>query len=108
MENAPENWHGFDFAVALRLWKFYQFIPQAMKQKRTQPAMVALDRIGQNISAWLMTIQTRFPDSFAKISESHVTYFLNYTSLTFPTSQGTVYLSSAERGLKQGIGVRHV
>jgi predicted ATPase len=106
MENAPENWHGFDFSVALRLWKFYQFIPQAMKQANPTSNGLVLDRIGQNISAWLMTIQTRFPNRFAKISEVARDVLPDLTNLlTFPTAQGTVFLASNERGLRQAIGV---
>jgi predicted ATPase len=106
MENAPDNWPGFEFSVALRLWKFYQFIPQAMKQANPTSNGLVLERIGQNISAWLMTIQTRFPDRFAKISEVALDVFPEITKLlTFPTAQGTVFLSSNERGLKQAIGV---
>ena len=106
MENPPENWPGFDFSVALRFWRFYQFIPQAMKQANPTSSGLVLDRIGQNISAWFMTIQTRFPEHFAKISEVARDVFPEVTSvLTFPTTQGTVFLASNERGLKQTVGV---
>lgn len=106
MENVPENWDGADLIKFVRLWKFYQLTPHAMKEPNPTGLGLVLERHGQNISAWLMTLQTRFPDAFRRVSEAAQDLFPELKGLvTWPTPQGTVFLSSIERGLKQPIGV---
>jgi predicted ATPase len=59
-----------------------------------------LDKVGSNISAWLMWIQTNYPEQFAKIGQAACDLLPGFKKLlTSPTQQGTVFLSSLEAGL---------
>lgn len=106
MENAPDNWDGADLIKSVRLWKFYQLIPQLMRQANPTGSGFVLARHGENLSAWLMNLQTRFLQAFLKVSEAACDLFPELKGLsTWPTAQGTVFLSSNERGLKLPISV---
>jgi len=55
---------------------------------------------GENLSAWLMWLQTRSPQSFDRISEVARDVFPEIRRLlTWPTQQGTVFLTSQEQAL---------
>jgi len=106
MENVPDSWDGADLIKAVRLWKFYQLIPQVMKQPNPTGLGFVLERHGQNLSAWLMTLQTRFPEAFGRVSEAARDLFPELKGLlTWPTAQGTVFLASVERGLKHPVNI---
>ncbi len=106
LENAPDNWDGADLIKLVRLWRFYQLIPHLMKQANPTGIGFVFDRVGLNLSAWLMFLQTRFPEAFGRISEAARDSFPELrTLITTPTAQGTVFLSSLERGLAYPIDV---
>ncbi len=106
MENVPDNWDGSALIKLVRLWRFYQLIPPLMKQANPTGAGFVLDRVGLNLSAWLMFLQTRFPEAFRRVSEAARDSFPELKALlTTPTAQGTVFLSSLEQGLKYPIDV---
>ena len=59
-----------------------------------------LDFQGSNLSAWLMSLQTRFPSRFARIEEVARDVFPELRQLlTWPTQHGMVYLASQEQAL---------
>jgi len=107
MGSVPENWDGVELISSFRLWMFYQLIPQVMREPNQTGAGLGLDRHGRNISAWLMTLQTRYPESFRRIMDASCDLFPGLKSIfTWPTPQGTVFLASNEQGLKQSVGIR--
>ncbi len=100
MEFAPKNWDGYRPKVFVQNWRFYQLVPSLMKQVNAVTAGGALEPHGQNLSAWLMWLQTRSADSFSRIEEAVRDVFPEVRLLlTWPTQQGTVYLASEEHGL---------
>jgi len=106
MQNAPEDWEGYPFLQAVRMWRFHHFVPQIMKEFNPTGVGEVLDRHGQNLSAWLMVLQTRYPESFSRIDEVARDVFPDLRGLiTWPTQQGTVHLASQERGLSRPVNV---
>ena len=101
MELAPPNWDGFALKTFAQNLRLYQLVPQVMKQVNPVTAGRVLDIHGENLSAWLMWLQTRSPESFQRITEIVGDVFPEVQKLsTWPTQQGTVYLASQEKSLK--------
>jgi predicted ATPase len=102
MELAPPNWEGYPLKWFAQNWRYHQFVPSLMKQINQVTAGGVLDPHGQNLSAWLMWLQTRSPESFERITEVARDVFPEIRRLlTWPTQQGTVYLTSQEQALAQ-------
>jgi predicted ATPase len=100
MELAPENWDGYALKWFAQNWRYYQLVPSVLRQLNTVTAGSVLEPNGQNLSAWLMWLQTREPDSFNRIAEVARDVFPDIRRLmTWPTQQGTVYLASEEQAL---------
>jgi predicted ATPase len=100
MELAPPNWDGYALKLFAQNWRYYQLVPGLMKQANSMTAGGVLDAGGSNLSAWLMWLQTRSPETFTRIEEVARDVFPEIRRLqTWPTQLGTVYLASRERGL---------
>jgi predicted ATPase len=100
MELAPPNWEGYPLKWFAQNWRYYQLVPALMKQINQVTAGGVLDRHGQNLSAWLMWLQTRSPESFERVTEAARDIFPDIRRLlTWPTQQGTVSLASQEQAL---------
>ena len=69
MELAPPNWDGFPLKWFAQNWRYYELVPSLMKQINQVTAGGVLEPYGQNLSAWLMWLQTRSPESFERITE---------------------------------------
>jgi len=104
MESAPPKWDGYPLKVFAQNWRHHQFMPGVMKQANLMTAGNVLDIHGSNLSAWLMWLQTRSPQAFARIAEVARDVFPEIRDLlTWPTQQGMVYLASNEQGLLRPI-----
>jgi predicted ATPase len=100
VETAPLNWDGYPLKLFAQNWRFHQFVPAVMKQANPMTAGNILDLHGSNLSAWLMWLQTRSPQAFARMAEIARDVFPEIRELlTWPTQQGTVYLASQEQWL---------
>ncbi len=100
MELAPQNWEGYPLKWFAQNWRYYNLVPSLMKQLNSVGAGGVLEPQGQNLSAWLMWLQTRAPESFNRIAEVARDVFPDIRRLlTWPTQQGTVYLASEEQTL---------
>jgi predicted ATPase len=100
MELAPPNWDGYPLKWFAQNWRQYEFVPALMAQINQVSLGGVLQPHGENLSAWLMWLQTRSPESFDRISEAARDVFPEIHRLsTWPTQQGTVFLTSQERAL---------
>lgn len=100
MELAPPNWDGYPLKWFAQNWRQYQLVPALMNQVNQVTMGGVLQPHGENLSAWLMWLQTRSPEAFDRISEAAQDVFPEIRRLlTWPTQQGTVFLTSQERGL---------
>lgn len=106
MQNAPDNWDGLGLLQSVRLWRFYHLVPQLMKELNPTGSGEVLEPHGRNLSAWLMVLQTRYPEAFSRIDEVARDVFPELQGLlTWPTQQGTVHLASQEHGLIRPVNV---
>jgi len=100
MELAPPNWEGYPLKSFAQNWRYYHLVPSLMKQFNPVGAGGFLEPQGQNLSAWLMWLQTRAPESFHRIAEVARDVFPEIRRLlTWPTQQGMVNLVSEEQAL---------
>jgi len=104
MELAPPNWEGYPLKWFAQNWRYYNLVPGMMKQVNQVSAGNLLEQQGQNLSAWLMWIQTRAPEAFSRITGVARDVFPGVRRLfTWPTQQSTVYLASEEQALDRPI-----
>ena len=100
------DWDGAFLRKTIASWRFYNLVPFVMRQFNPASAPPFLTEHGDNLSAWLMNLQTRHDDSFAKIQQVCRDVFPGLDSLfTSPTQQATVWLGARERHLIRQVSV---
>ncbi len=106
LQYATPNWDGYRFYEWVRNWHFYHLVPPAMKERSSMALGQALTPDGDNLSAWLMWLQTNSPESFRRINEVVCDIFPDVLQLkTVPGQDGNVHLATQETGLKRPINV---
>jgi len=71
-----------------------------MKDSNPSTAAEFLIEHGENLSAWLLTLQTRHQEAFSRIRSVVRDVFPSVQDLfSWPTQQSTVYVSSQEKHL---------
>jgi predicted ATPase len=98
------GWEGYKLHEWVRGWRFYHLVPPVMKQQSQIASGQMLTTVGDNVSAWLMWIQTHSPEAFRRINEVLRDLFPDIIHVrTIPTRLGTVQLEFSERELRQPI-----
>jgi predicted ATPase len=107
LESAFPTWDGYSFCEMIKQCRFYHFVPANMKEPSKMVSGQILDEPGgDNLSAWLMWLQTHSPDVFAKINEVLRDVMPGVRQVrTIPTPDGNVHLSISEKGLNQPTSV---
>lgn len=107
LQNATPAWDGYRFYDMLKLWRFYHLLPPNMKEPSKMASGAVLDEpAGDNLSAWLMWLQTHSPEAFASVNEVLRDLLPGISHIrTIPTQDGNVHLSISERGLKRPTSV---
>lgn len=88
-------------------WQFFQLIPELSKVSNT-PASAAqfLDPQGAQLSAWLHTFQSNYPEAFDRIVSVAKEAFPEIESLATPVTQaGATFLQSKERDLRSPVTI---
>ena len=102
LQYARPDWDGYKLHEWVRNWRFYHLVPPVMKQ----PSQMSLGQVlmpnGDNLSAWLMWIQTHSPEAFARINEVLRDLFPDVIQVkTIPSPDGKVHLEFLEKGLRR-------
>ena len=110
LEYEVPDWPGNALRMRLASTRFYQLVPQAIKQVNQASAPGALDEHGSNFSSWLMLLQTRYGDEvFGKINSVARDVLPELTDLrTWPTGQATVFLAAVEKSLRTPVPLWHM
>lgn len=102
MQYASPSWDGYRFMQWVQRWRFYNLIPPAMKQPSSMSLGEVLTRDGNNLSAYLMWMQTRSPESFGRLNEVLHDLFPDVAHVkTIPGQDGKVHLGVTEKGLRK-------
>ena len=100
------NWEGGFLRRSIFSWRFYNLLPPIMRKPNPTTAVDFLSPHGENLSAWLMLLQTRHSESFERIKTVTKDVFPGLQNLfTSPTAQTTVYLASTEAYLTDPVTV---
>jgi len=107
LQNASPTWDGYRFYEMVKLWRFYHLLPDKMKEPSKMASGQLLDEPGgDNLSAWLMWLQTHSPEAFARLNEVLRDLLPGVSQVkNIPTEDGNVHLSINERGLRRPISV---
>ncbi len=106
LEFEVPSWEGNVFREFFASFQFYKLIPAVMKQVNPAIAPGFLEETGSNLSSWLLMLQTRHPESFARIGSVLKDVLPDVASLfTWPTAQSTVFVASSERFLRTPVPV---
>jgi len=94
------DWEGRKLHEWVRGWRFYHLVPPVMRQQSQMMSGQQLTSAGDNVSAWLMWMQTHSPEAFGRINEVLRDLFPEIIhARTLPTRFGTVQLEISERVL---------
>ena len=109
LEYELPDWEGNLLRSYFASFCFYRLIPQLMKQVNPVTAPRFLEENGGNLSSWLMMMQTRFPEAFARIGSAVKDVLPDVANImTWPTPQSTVFIASAEKSLRTPVPVRQM
>lgn len=85
---------------------FYELLPPRMRNASPATATRFLTPHGDNLSSWLMQLQTRYSDAFAQIRQVCRDVLPGFVDLfTWPTQQATVLIGSREEHLKRPVSI---
>lgn len=103
--NIP-GWEGTTLKNYISSWRFYRLIPSLMKQANAALGQQFLTETGDNLSSWLMTLQTGYQEEFRLIKQTAADVLPELEEiLTPPTQFATTYVSTREKHLKHPITV---
>jgi predicted ATPase len=106
MQYASPGWDGYRFMQWVERWRSYHLVPPAMKEPSSMSLGEVLTPDGDNLSAYLMWLQTRSPESFGRINEVLHDLFPDVTQVkTIPGLDGKVHLGVTEKGLRRPTNV---
>lgn len=106
LQYASPNWDGYRFTQWVKLWRFYHLVPPDMKASSSMSFGEVLTSNGSNLSAWLMWLQTKSPESFGRLNEVLHDLFQDVVQVkTNPMQDGKVHLAITEKGLKRPTAV---
>lgn len=98
------GWLGNMLRSTIASWRFYELLPAIMRSANPAAAALFLDKHGQNLSQWLLSLQSRYGDSFARIQDVLRDSLPQVKGLfTSPTQQSTVLLGSHENFLTRPV-----
>jgi len=102
--NVP-GWEGTLFKTFVSIWRFYRLIPTLMKQANAATSQNFLNEGGDNLSSWLMTLQSH-PEEFQRMKQVATDVLPDIKEiLTPPTQFATTYVTTQEKGLKGTINI---
>lgn len=97
-------WPGSFLRPMIASWRFYELVPAVMRSPNSMAATRFLAEHGDNLSQWLLNLQTRHGDSFSRIQVVLRDALPQVMSLfTSPTQQSTVLLGAHEKNLTRPV-----
>ena len=98
------DWDGNALRRFFQSFQFFRLMPPLMRSSNQAAAANFLMEHGDNFSSWMMTLQTRYEESFSRIVRVTRDAFPGLERLfAVPTQHGQVFVSSQERHLKKQV-----
>jgi len=109
LEYSIPGWEGMGAKQVFSKWRFYQLIPFAMRQQNVTAKQYFLNVHGDNLSAWLHTLQTGYPDEYERMTKAIRDVIPDITGIiTPPTQMGTTFVQIKEKHLKRPVNISGV
>jgi predicted ATPase len=106
IEFEVSGWDASFLRRFLALCFFYRLMPSHMRQANPAAASRFLNASGDNLSAWLMQMQTSYGDAFARVRQVCRDALADFGDLfTVPTQQATVLIGSREEHLRRPLSI---
>ena len=106
--NVP-GWEGTEFKSYVARWYFYHLNSVVLRQLAAATATTSLSEYGENLAAFLLTIQNQYPEDFGKIKQIASDIVPAVLDILTPPNQfGFVSLSASEKWLKRPISLRQM
>jgi len=106
LEYSIPGWEGMFIKNSISLWRFYRLIPFAMRNPNIVSEQFFLTEHGDNLSAWLLTLQTSHREEYRRLEQAIQDVLPDIREvLTPPTQMGTTYLTMQETHLKRPISL---
>jgi len=103
------NWDGSFLRREIGAWRFYRLRPERMRNPMEAHAPMWLATDGGNLAPWLLHLQTRYEEAFARIQQACRDTLPGFRRLfSWLTPQGTVLVGSEEEGLARPVSVREM
>ncbi len=102
LEYSIPGWEGMVIKQSIIPWHFYSLSPLAMRQVNTVGEQFFLNEHGNNLSAWLLTLQTKYSDDFKRVEQTIKDIIPEIVGISCPPTQtGTTFLWMREKYLKR-------
>src|SRR5206468_3470110 len=109
LEFTVPGWEGTEVKNFIASWRFYRLLPALMRQVDGVVEQNFLHENGDNLSSWLLTLQTKYPDAFSRLQQAAMDVFPDLEAIfTPPTQFVTTYITSREKYLKRPITLRRM
>jgi predicted ATPase len=106
LEYSVPGWEGMGTKELFSRWRFYQLIPFVMRQANVTAKQYFLNIHGDNLSSWLHTLQTGYPDEYKRITQVIQDLMPDIVSIiTPPTQMGTTLVQIKEKYLKRPVNI---
>lgn len=106
LEYSIPGWDGMIAKQLFSRWQFYQLTPLAMRDINVISKQLFLNEYGNNLSSWLHTLQTAYPDEFNRLIQA-IRDVMPDISMIFspPTQMGTTFVQMKEKHLKRPVNI---
>ncbi|MFZ5451389.1 MAG: AAA family ATPase [Thermodesulfobacteriota bacterium] len=106
LEYSVPGWEGMEAKQVFSRWQFFQLIPFAMREVNVISKQFFLNEHGNNLSSWLNTLQTAYPDEFNRLVQAIRDVMPDISSIfTPPTQMGTTFVQMREKYLKRPVNI---
>ena len=106
LEYTVPGWAGTAVKDFMASWRFYRLLPALMKQANAATGQDFLNELGENLSSWLMTLQTSYPEEFRQFTQAAIDVLPDLeTILAPPTQFATTYVTTREKHLQRPVTI---
>jgi len=105
LEFSVPGWEGTDVRNCIAAWRFYRLFPERMKQVNEAGGQHFLNEDGNNLSSWLLTLQTGYPEEFRLLQQAAADVFPDLEAILTPLTQYATVITSREKRLKRPVPI---
>lgn len=106
LEMSVPGWKGMEVRNFMASWRFYKLIPDLMKSANPAVEQKFLSRTGDNLSSWLMTLNTKYPEEFRRLKQVASDAMPGLLEILSPPTQfATTYLLTKEKHLRSPVNI---